>query len=119
MASHDTDTSAGWLAALEPDVGRRVRRELGGADADIPWAMIRAVLTSAPETAVIPLQDLLSLGSEARFNRPGVAEGNWGWRFRRGDLTPELAGRLRRLTELARRRAGTGRPGTGARAAAG
>jgi 4-alpha-glucanotransferase len=101
--THDSDTSAGWLAALDPETGRRVRGELGGADTDMPWAMIRAVQTSMAETAVIPLQDLLGLGSEARFNTPATADGNWGWRFRRHDLTPELARRLRRLSEISRR----------------
>lgn len=99
--THDSDTSAGWFAALEPDVRLRVESRIGSGD--IPWAMIRAVLSSTAETAVMPLQDLLGLGSEARFNTPGTADGNWRWRFDRRDLTRELARRLRRLTGLARR----------------
>ena len=51
----------------------------------------------------MPLQDLLGLGSEARFNTPGTAQGNWGWRFEWPRLTARLAGRLRRLTESTRR----------------
>lgn len=101
--THDGDTSAGWFAALEPETRQRVRQELGSGDNEIHWAMIRAILTSAADTAVIPLQDLLGLGSEARFNTPGTADGNWGWRFRWPELTPELGRRLRRLTELSRR----------------
>ena len=65
--------------------------------------MIRAVMSSAADTAVAPLQDVLELGSEARFNTPGTAGGNWGWRFDWPQLTPEVARRLRRLTELSRR----------------
>ena len=57
-----------------------MQQELGG-EVEIHWAMIRAVLTSAADTAIVPLQDLLGLGSEARFNTPGTAEGNWTWRF--------------------------------------
>ncbi len=100
--THDSDTSRGWFAALEPETRQRVRRELGD-DSEIHWAMIRAVLTSPADTAVIPLQDLLGLGSEARFNTPGTAEGNWAWRLGLPQPTPELARRLRRLTELTRR----------------
>ena len=65
--------------------------------------MVRAVMGSAADTAVVPLQDVLGLGSEARFNTPGRATGNWGWRCGWPQLTPELARRLRRLTELSRR----------------
>ena len=100
--THDNDTSAGWFANLEPEVRLRVERELG-TTADIPWAMIRAVMTSVADTAVMPLQDLLGLGSEARFNKPGSAAGNWSWRFSWSQLTPALARRLRRLTGLCRR----------------
>jgi 4-alpha-glucanotransferase len=105
-ATHDNDTSVGWFGALEPEARQRVRRELGSADADIHWAMIRAVLSSVADTAIIPLQDLLGLGSEARFNTPGRSEGNWGWRFGWPQLTSELGQRLRRLTELSRRLSG-------------
>ena len=97
--THDSDTSAGWFSDLEPQVQDLVRAEVG-EDPDIAWAMIRALLTSVADTAVVPLQDLLGLGSEARFNTPSVAEGNWAWRLDRRQLTPELARRLRRLTEL-------------------
>ncbi len=61
------------------------------------------VHSSAASIAVAPLQDVLGLGSEARFNTPGVAGGNWAWRFAWEQLEPGLARRLRRLTELSRR----------------
>jgi 4-alpha-glucanotransferase len=102
--THDSDTSAGWFAALDPEVQQRVRGQLGN-DPEIHWSMIRAILTSAADTAVVPLQDLLGLGSEGRFNTPGLGAGNWAWRFRWPQLTPELSRRLRRLTELSRRAA--------------
>ncbi len=101
-STHDSDTSCGWFEALEPEIRQRVERELGGAG-EINWAMIRAVMNSAADTVVVPLQDVLGLGSEGRFNTPGLAEGNWAWRCRWPQLTPQLARRLRRLTELARR----------------
>ena len=104
-ATHDSDTSLGWYVGLERQVRRRVRRALG-PEAEVNWAMIRAVMTSVADTAVIPLQDLLGLGSEARFNTPGTAQGNWGWRFEWPRLTARLADRLRRLTESTRRAPG-------------
>jgi 4-alpha-glucanotransferase len=54
--------------------------------------------SSRARLAIAPLQDVLGLGSEARMNTPGTAEGNWRWQFTRGDLTDELAARLRRTT---------------------
>ena len=101
-ATHDSDTSLGWYVGLEREVRRRVRRALG-PEPEVNWAMLRAVMNSAADTAVMPLQDLLGLGSEARFNTPGTAQGNWGWRFEWPRLTARLAGRLRRLTESTRR----------------
>jgi len=55
------------------------------------------VMESRAKIAVVPLQDVLGLGSEGRMNTPGTGAGNWAWRFREGALTPELARRLRGL----------------------
>jgi 4-alpha-glucanotransferase len=62
--------------------------------------MIRSVLASVANLAIIPLQDVLGLGNEARMNLPGTASGNWRWRFRPGELTPNLAQQLREMVEL-------------------
>ncbi|HEX9628738.1 MAG TPA: 4-alpha-glucanotransferase [Pyrinomonadaceae bacterium] len=67
---------------------------------EIHWDFIRAVLASVANTAVVPLQDVLGLGTEARMNLPNSTEGNWSWRVKPGALTKELAQRLRALTEL-------------------
>jgi 4-alpha-glucanotransferase len=67
---------------------------------DIAWAFIRAVLMSAADTAIIPMQDVLSLGTEARMNLPGQPTGNWDWRVLPEQLTSELAQRLGALTSL-------------------
>jgi 4-alpha-glucanotransferase len=61
--------------------------------------MIRLAMASVADTALFPLQDVLGLGTEHRMNVPGVAAGNWRWRFRREALTPAVAERLFRLTE--------------------
>jgi len=57
-------------------------------------------LASVADTAIVPLQDLLGLGSAARMNLPNTTSGNWSWRFRSGALTDEISDRLKHLTEL-------------------
>ena len=80
-----------------------MRDYLGCSDADAPWAVVRTALTSVAELAMVPAQDLLGLGSEARLNTPGVASGNWTWRLREGAFDDALVGRLRRLLEISER----------------
>jgi 4-alpha-glucanotransferase len=62
--------------------------------------MIRALMASVADTVLVPMQDLLELGGTARMNLPGRMEGNWQWRYQSEQLRPELAQRLRALTEL-------------------
>ena len=57
-------------------------------------------MSSVADTVIVPLQDVLVLGSEARMNHPGRADGNWSWRFRAEELTDERLNRLRDLTIL-------------------
>ena len=61
---------------------------------------MRGAWSSVADLAIVPMQDFLSLGSEARMNTPGTSGGNWRWRLLPGQLTPELARRLRRQMEL-------------------
>ena len=63
----------------------------------MPWALVHLALTSTARLAVVPAQDLLALGSEARMNTPGTPTGNWGWQAAPGVFTPELAARFRDL----------------------
>ncbi len=103
--THDNDTTAGWYRAREADGGlhherNRIQRYLGGPPRDVPWDFIRLVWASPADTVLVPLQDVLGLGSDARMNLPGVADGSWGWRFWDGALTDESARRLRELTWL-------------------
>jgi 4-alpha-glucanotransferase len=70
---------------------------------DIAWDFIRITWASVAVIALIPLQDALSLGSEARMNTPSVASGNWQWRFRWEQITPEIKQRLKKLTEVYKR----------------
>ena len=96
--THDNDTTAGWYGKLPAPQRKALQEKLGGNDRKIVWAMIGAALASQADTAIVPAQDLLELGTEARMNFPGMAKGNWGWRLKDGALTQELAQRLRSLT---------------------
>lgn len=98
--THDNDTTLGWFTAppgsttqpIEELEAERsfIRRYLGpGWADDVTHGMIRLAWASVADTAIAPLQDLLRLGSEARMNTPGVGQGNWSWRFRADELTPE------------------------------
>ena len=109
--THDNDTAVGWFQSEPGGASVRsaaqVERErqfcldyLATDGAEINWDFIRALYASAGDTALVPLQDVLGLGSEARMNTPATMSGNWGWRFQAGDLNEELSARLRRLAEL-------------------
>jgi 4-alpha-glucanotransferase len=99
--THDNDTTRGWYLESATDAQRdHVRRYLGRDGADIAWDLIRLAHASIAELSVVPLQDVLDLGSDARMNLPGRMEGNWGWRSLPGALTGALAGRLAEVTEL-------------------
>jgi 4-alpha-glucanotransferase len=66
----------------------------------IAWDIIRLALSSVANQAIIPLQDILNLGADARMNTPGKAEGNWGWRYRPEALNSEYSIRLRDLVMI-------------------
>jgi 4-alpha-glucanotransferase len=96
--THDNDTTAGWYAKLPSAQREALQKQFPANSREIVWAVIREALASQADTAIIPVQDLLELGSEARMNFPGIAKGNWGWRLKDGALTQKLAERLRSLT---------------------
>jgi 4-alpha-glucanotransferase len=107
--THDNDTVAGWWTAgvgdstrTAADVEKEHERALaycGGDGSGIHWDFLRTLFVSVADTAVVPLQDVLGLGAEARMNVPGRPHGNWRWRFSSSALTPELRRRLRLVTE--------------------
>jgi 4-alpha-glucanotransferase len=102
--THDNDTTVGWWAGeaghstrSDADVENErehARRYLDLVGKEVHWALIRTVLASVAETSIVPVQDLLGLGSEARMNRPGSASGNWRWRLQPAQLTADIAQRL-------------------------
>ncbi|HMO57072.1 MAG TPA: 4-alpha-glucanotransferase [Roseiflexaceae bacterium] len=98
--THDNDTTRGWWEQASSEIREHVQLYLGRDGHDISWDLIRLAFASVAETAIVPLQDVLALGSEARMNTPGVAGGNWGWRYTPDMLTDAIAERLRLLTQL-------------------
>ncbi len=98
--THDNDTSLGWFSSLEGVARRWVELFLRYTPGSMPDALIRQVLGSVGRLAVLPMQDILGLGSEARLNTPGTAAGNWTWRMASGALTPELARRFAMLNRM-------------------
>ena len=102
--THDNNTSVGWFEELSQESRSYVCAYLGVSESAMPWALIRAALMSVAKLAVVPMQDILALGAEGRMNRPGVAEGNWRWRFNWEQLLPDTESRIRHLIELYGRR---------------
>lgn len=98
--THDNDTTAGWWATQDDRSRRQAQRYLGIHGNDIAWDLIRVALMSVGDTTIVPMQDVLSLGSEGRMNQPGRPMGNWGWRVQAEQLNDVLAARLADLTEL-------------------
>jgi 4-alpha-glucanotransferase len=99
--THDNDTTVGWFHSGAADHERRnAEAYLGRCDDGIHWAFIRAALSSPADLALVPLQDVLGLGSEARMNTPSLHGGNWKWRFAQGRFTEELTAKLAHLVEV-------------------
>jgi 4-alpha-glucanotransferase len=109
--THDNNTSLGWFHGVEPLASsaglEAIQAERSAAlkymasnGQEVHWDMIRLALGSVGHLAIVPLQDVLGLGEEARMNYPGRPEGNWQWRYVADLLTSKRAGRLRELTEI-------------------
>jgi 4-alpha-glucanotransferase len=116
--THDNDTIVGWFkseagagSTRNSDQIERERRfcldYLNTDGAEIHWDLIRAVLASVANIAIVPLQDVLGLGNSARMNLPASTDGNWSWRYRSDALTDEVRDRLKKLTVLYGREQGT------------
>jgi 4-alpha-glucanotransferase len=90
-STHDTNTAAGWFESL----GRDDREATGLDPAEPHWELIELAMGSRAQLAVVPMQDVLGLGSEARMNKPGRSDDNWSWQLERGQLTEALAARMR------------------------
>lgn len=98
--THDNDTTVGWFNQASDYEKQKLWLYLGCMSNDgIHWDMIRLALSTVANQAILPLQDVLGLGTQSRMNVPSKAEGNWGWRYQPDALTEELGDRLKTLTE--------------------
>ncbi|MCW9012856.1 MAG: 4-alpha-glucanotransferase [Gammaproteobacteria bacterium] len=101
--THDNDTSLGWYLNIEPHVKRYLHEYLGVQESkklDMPWILNRMALASVANLAILPMQDILSLGSDSRMNIPGTTENNWQWRFNWEQIWAGLPADLRKLNEI-------------------
>jgi 4-alpha-glucanotransferase len=109
--THDNNTTIGWFRGEDVKDSTQSTEErerekqlalkyLGTDGHEINWDFVRLALMSVADTAIIPMQDILGLGSEARMNLPGTTEKNWCWRFMPDMLTGEIKARLKELTTL-------------------
>nr|MDQ3388173.1 4-alpha-glucanotransferase [Gemmatimonadota bacterium] len=102
--THDNDTALGWLRHEATSAEReRLFSLVADPGGEINWEMLRLVHASPARFAVVPVQDILGLGSSARMNTPGSSEGNWAWRLEDGTLTEALQGRLLAITRASGR----------------
>ena len=105
--THDNDTTLGWWVGASELVRHRVRVYFGIDGHDLVWDLCRAALASVARWAVLPVQDVIVLGSDARMNAPGLAKGNWAFRLLPGELGPQHAERLSALARTYGRRVAT------------
>ena len=98
--THDNDTTLGWWRKAKQTEHAAVKAYVGPVTETPVWQLMRASSASVAELALVPAQDLLNLGSEARMNTPAVASGNWSWRAPEGSWSSELAASLAELVEV-------------------
>ena len=98
--THDNDTSVGWAQSINEHDRNYTLDYLGNPSISLHCALIQAALGSVANLAIIPMQDILELGSEARMNTPGTTVGNWKWRFQWHQLSHERATRFAYLVSL-------------------
>jgi len=98
--THDNDTIMGWIKNAKTEDREYLKDYLGSDGKDLCWDVIRLAWSSVADTAIVPMQDLLCLGTEARMNLPGTTVNNWMWRVKQRDFTDELAAKLAHLTKL-------------------
>jgi 4-alpha-glucanotransferase len=104
--THDNSTTRGWYEALSDQAKQHMWTYLNrasGETAEVASSLIELAWSSAAALAIVPLQDLLNLGDEARMNVPGRSDGNWGWRCTDDMLTPAAFQWLRDLTRAVQR----------------
>ena len=98
--THDNNTTKGWYAAADERARDKVRRYMNTDGNSVHWDFLRTCFGTIATYAIVPMQDVLGLGEEGRMNVPGVAQNNWGWRYRKDALSDGLAEGLKSATKL-------------------
>lgn len=98
--THDNNTVAGWWGSASDEDRQRVLEYLDCDGHDVCQAMIKAAWASVADIAIVPVQDILGLGGEARMNTPGVPAENWQWRLKEGLLTDTIAEKLKKISKI-------------------
>lgn len=98
--THDNDTTLGWFRELSTSMQQYVCEYLHATPYDMPWPLIETAFSSVAKLAMIPMQDVLAGDTSYRMNVPGVAKGNWRWRFKWEELTIGVSEKLRYLTKF-------------------
>ena len=104
-ATHDNDTTMGHFKNVTNQLEKEfICQQLNINNLNnINWDLIKMAMNSCADMAIIPLQDILGLGSEARFNIPGTTEGNWSWRFNWSNISPTISQQLKEISINAKR----------------
>ena len=101
--THDNNTTLGWYHLLDDHIKQHINEYVGVRKTDnleMPWLLNRMALSSVARLVVLPLQDILKLGSEHRMNIPGTTENNWLWRFELESFNSEIKNKLRTLLNM-------------------
>lgn len=98
--THDNDTTMGWYAGLDEAGKKHVAEYLGFSSESMPWQLIRCAMASTAKYAIIPMQDILGLGTEARMNTPGTTNNNWQWQFEWSMLNSDSATKIHKMCDL-------------------
>ena len=104
--THDNDTTLGWWQAITENERQFLRKYDPFVDKEPVWHLIRTAWGSVADFAIVPMQDVLNLGSEARMNVPGTPSGNWTWRMTDEQMATPALDRLAELTDLYYRQPG-------------
>lgn len=104
--THDNDTTVGWYInslKTQPEAVDQMKEYFGVKGETSPefvcWKLIEVAYSCKSVIAIVPMQDLLCLGSEARMNIPSTIGGNWGWRLQKGQISEEMQNRQRELSD--------------------
>jgi 4-alpha-glucanotransferase len=98
--THDNETVRGWFQNAKKADRKHLLEYADSDGKELNWDMIRLAWSSVADVAIVPMQDLLNLGNEARMNFPGTTTGNWQWRLKPGQMTHKISKRLEHLTQL-------------------